>query len=41
MVITMAIFFIEVASVKAASATLWVGQILIIFSLGGTAVFWS
>lgn len=39
MVASMAIFAIEDAFVKAASATLSVGQILIIFGLGGAAVF--
>lgn len=39
MVAAMAIFAIEDAFVKAASTTLSVGQILIIFGLGGAAVF--
>lgn len=39
MVAAMAIFSIEDAFVKAASTTLSVGQILIIFGLGGAAVF--
>ncbi|MBU2991935.1 DMT family transporter [Octadecabacter sp. 1_MG-2023] len=41
MVAAMAIFAIEDAFVKAASSTLSVGQILIIFGLGGAAVFAS
>ncbi len=39
MVVAMAIFAIEDAFVKAASVTLPIGQILIIFGLGGAAVF--
>jgi drug/metabolite transporter (DMT)-like permease len=39
MVAAMAVFSIEDAFVKAASATLSVGQILIVFGLGGAAVF--
>lgn len=39
MIASMAIFAIEDAFVKAASVTLPVGQILIIFGLGGTVVF--
>lgn len=41
MVAAMAIFAIEDAFVKAASSTLSVGQILLIFGLGGAAVFAS
>jgi len=39
MIAAMAVFAIEDAFVKAASATLPVGQILVIFGLGGAAVF--